>query len=168
MTWRTVGGATLSAWAMVRLPWPCSCNLKIAVRVASSSIAGLPVKTAEQTLHVRLAARHGLLDLRAFDFEQLLQQALLERAARAPRNAPECPEIVEPTLRRRGRGRLLRGLRLQIDLRAGQDQLARARGAALPARIQRADLPTRRLQGRNRCRQLGRRRRVGARQRHQI
>src|SRR5260221_6708421 len=146
MTWRTVARATLSAWAMVRLPWPCSCNLKIAVRVASSSIAGLPVKTAEQTLHVRFAARHGLADFRAFDFEQLLQQALLEGAARAPRNAAEGPQIVQPALRRRGRGRRLRGLRLQIDLRAGEDHLARGRSACLPARIHRADFPARRLQ----------------------
>src|ERR1700719_291700 len=121
MTWRTGARATLSPGAMVRLPWPCSCNLKIAVRVASSSIAGLPIKTAEQTLHVRFTARHGLLDFRAFDFEQLLQQALFEGAARAPRNAPEGPQIVEPALHRRGRGRLQRGLRLQIHLRVGQD-----------------------------------------------
>src|SRR6266851_7238602 len=116
MTWRTVARATLSAWAIARLPWPCSCNLKIAVRVASSSIPGLPIKTAEQTLHVRFAARHGLLDFRAFNFEQLLQQALLEgrRARRAM--PPRAPQIVEPALRRRGRGRLLRRSRLQIDL----------------------------------------------------
>src|SRR5665213_7730 len=113
MIWRTVARATLSAWAIARLPWPCSCNLKIAVRVASSSIAGLPIKTAEQTLHIRFTARHGLADFRALDCEQLLQQALLKRAARAPRNACEGPQIVEPALRRRGRGRLLRRLRLQ-------------------------------------------------------
>src|ERR1700730_10017648 len=100
MTWRTVARATLSAWAIARLPWPCSCNLKIAVRVASSSMAGLPIKSAEQALHVRLAARHRLADFRAFDLEQLLQQALLEGAARAPGNTPEGSQLLEPARRR--------------------------------------------------------------------
>src|SRR2546430_13929760 len=114
MTLRTVQRATLSALAIARLPWPSVCNWRIAVRIASSSMAGLPIKTVEQTLDIRLGARHGLVDFRAFDCEQLLEQALFERAARPARNSAKGPQIVEPGLGRGGLGRLRGRLRVPL------------------------------------------------------
>ncbi len=43
---RTESRAIPKAREILRLPWPCTCRRKIAVRVSSSSMVGSPVRSA--------------------------------------------------------------------------------------------------------------------------